>query len=68
VVAGAAWRRCRVHLRNLLALIPKRVQTVTAVWVLTVFAQPDQGSAQDQLDKGGPSSGLEAAVCLSTPP
>jgi putative transposase len=52
VLAGASWQRCRVHLmRNLLALVPKRAQTVTAAWVRTIFAQPDQASARDQLEK-----------------
>jgi transposase-like protein len=52
VLAGAAWQRCRVHfMRNLLALVPKRAQTVTAAWVRTIFAQPDPASARDQLDK-----------------
>ncbi|MDD5264417.1 MAG: IS256 family transposase [Candidatus Bipolaricaulis sp.] len=52
VLAGAAWQRCRVHfMRNLLALVPKRAQTVTAAWVRSIFAQPDASSARDQLDK-----------------
>jgi len=52
VLAGASWQRCRVHfMRNLLALVPKKAQTVTAAWVRTIFAQPDQASARDQLDK-----------------
>jgi len=52
VLAGATWQRCRVHfMRNLLALVPKKAQTVTAAWVRTIFAQPDQVSARDQLDR-----------------
>jgi putative transposase len=52
VLTGASWQRCRVHfMRNLLALVPKKAQTVTAAWVRTIFAQPDQASARDQLDK-----------------
>jgi len=38
-------------MRNLLALVPKRVQTATAAWVRTIFAQPDPASARDQLRK-----------------
>ena len=31
VLTGASWQRCRVHfMRNLLALVPKKAQTVTA--------------------------------------
>ena len=52
VLTGASWQRCRVHfMRNLLALVPRRAQTVTAAWVRTIFAQPDAASARDQLDK-----------------
>ncbi len=52
VLTGASWQRCRVHfMRNLLALVPRRVQTVTAAWVRAIFAQPDPASARDQLDK-----------------
>lgn len=52
VLTGASWQRCRVHfMRNLLALVPKKAQTVTAAWVRTIFAQPDQASAREQLDR-----------------
>ena len=52
VLSGASWQRCRVHfMRNLLALVPRKAQTVTAAWVRTIFAQPDQASARDQLDR-----------------
>jgi putative transposase len=50
VLTGAIWQRCSVHfMRNLLALVPKRVQTVAAAWVRTIH--PDPASARDQLRK-----------------
>jgi transposase-like protein len=50
VLDGASWQRCRVHfMRNLLALVPKRGQSMVAAWVRTIFAQPDQGAARRQL-------------------
>ncbi len=52
VFAGGSWQRCRVHfMRNLLALVPKRGQSVVAAWVRTIFAQPDAEAAHEQLEK-----------------
>ena len=45
---GASWQRCRVHfMRNALSLVPKATQQMVGATV-TVFAQPDLGSAHQQ--------------------
>jgi transposase-like protein len=50
VLAGATWQRCRVHfMRNLLARIPHADKSVVAALVRTVFAQPNQVAARQQL-------------------
>lgn len=50
VLAGAAWQRCRVHLmRNVLAHVPKRDKSIVAVALRTIFAQPNQEAARQQL-------------------
>lgn len=51
VLLGAAWQRCRVHLlRNVLAHVPRINAELVAALVRTIFVQPDQPSAQAQLD------------------
>ncbi|MFH1609207.1 MAG: IS256 family transposase [Candidatus Bipolaricaulota bacterium] len=51
VLAGASWQRCRVHfMRNLLSLVPRSAQQLVGAWVRTIFAQPDQEAARDQLE------------------
>jgi transposase-like protein len=48
-VLAASWQRCRVHfLRNILAHVPKRHQSMVAALVRTVFAQQDQAQARQQ--------------------
>ncbi len=67
---GASWQRCRVHfMRNLLGLVPRGAQQLLGAWVRTIFAQPDQEAAREQLELvaesleekypqgGGPSPG-----------
>ena len=50
VLAGAAWQRCRVHaMRNVLAHVPRGDKEVVAVAVRTIFAQPHQEAARQQL-------------------
>lgn len=50
VLTGAAWQRCRVHfMRNVLAHVPKRDKALVAAAIRTIFAQPDQEAARQQL-------------------
>jgi putative transposase len=50
VMAGAAWQRCRVHvMRNVLAHVPRGDKGVVAVAIRTIFAQPQQEAARQQL-------------------
>ena len=50
VLTGAAWQRCRVHfMRNVLAHVPRADKAIVAAAIRTVFAQPDQESARQQL-------------------
>lgn len=52
VLGGATWQRCRVHfMRNLLAYVPKGLQSMVSALVRTIFAQPDQKAARGQLGK-----------------
>lgn len=50
VLTGAAWQRCRVHfMRNVLAHVPRADKTIVAAAIRTVFAQPHQEAARQQL-------------------
>ena len=50
VLTGATWQRCRVHFtRNVLAHIPKRDKSMVAAALRTIFAQPNQEAARQQL-------------------
>ena len=50
VLGGTTWQRCRVHfMRNALAQVPKATQPLVAATIRTIFAQPDQQSAREQL-------------------
>ena len=47
---GAAWQRCRVHAtRNALDLVPRGSQAMVAAAIRTIFEQPDEASASEQL-------------------
>ncbi len=51
VLAEASWQRCWVHfMRNLLGLVPRGAQELVGAWVRTIFAQPDQEAAREQLE------------------
>ncbi|HLN64292.1 MAG TPA: IS256 family transposase [Symbiobacteriaceae bacterium] len=46
----ATWQRCRVHfMRNVLSQIPKAAQNIVSAAVKSIFVQPDQETARDQL-------------------
>jgi transposase-like protein len=50
VLTGASWQRCRVHfMRNVLTHIPKKDKSVVAAALRTIFAQPEQKAARQQL-------------------
>lgn len=50
VLSGASWQRCRVHfMQNLLAHVPRGDQAMVAAAWRTVFAQPNQDAAHQQL-------------------
>jgi putative transposase len=50
VFTGASWQRCRVHfMRNVLSHVPKRDKSIVAAAIRTVFAQPNQEAARQQL-------------------
>jgi putative transposase len=49
-LVGATWQRCRVHvMRNVLSQVPKSSQAMVSSIVRTIFAQPTQESAKEQL-------------------
>jgi putative transposase len=49
-LAMATWQRCRVHfMRNVLSQIPKAAQSVVGAAVRSIFVQPDQEAAREQL-------------------
>jgi transposase-like protein len=50
VLHGATWQRCRVHfMRNVLAHVPKGDKAMVAAALRTIFAQPNQEAAREQL-------------------
>ena len=50
VLTGAAWQRCRVHfMRNELSHVRKADNSMVAAAIRTIFAQPDQEVARQQL-------------------
>jgi transposase-like protein len=52
VLTGTAWQRCRVHfMRNVLAHVPKRDKSFVAAALRTIFAQPNQEAARQQLEE-----------------
>jgi putative transposase len=47
---GAAWQRCRVHFtRNAQDLVPRSTRGMVATIVRSVFEQPDEAAAREQL-------------------
>jgi putative transposase len=47
---GAAWQRCRVHFtRNAQDLVPRSARGMIATIIRSVFEQPDEASAREQL-------------------
>jgi putative transposase len=49
-LVGATWQRCRVHaMRNVLSQVPKSSQAMVSSIVRTIFAQPTQEAAKEQL-------------------
>jgi putative transposase len=56
---GAAWQRCRVHFtRNAQDLVPRSARSMVATVVRSIFEQPDEASAREQLRRV--ADGLEA--------
>ena len=50
VLTGAAWQRCRVHfMRNVLTHVRKADNSMVAAAIRTIFAQPNQEAARQQL-------------------
>ncbi len=50
VLAGASWQRCRVHLmRNVLGHVPRGDKSLVRVALRTIFSQPTQEAAREQL-------------------
>jgi putative transposase len=50
VLAGASWQRCRVHLmRNVLSHVPRGDKSLVRVALRTIFSQPTQEAAREQL-------------------
>jgi transposase-like protein len=49
---GAAWQRCRVHFtRNAQDLVPRSARSMVASAIRSVFEQPDEASARQQLGR-----------------
>jgi putative transposase len=56
---GASWQRCRVHFtRNAQDLVPRSARSMVATVVRSIFEQPDEASAREQLRRV--ADGLEA--------
>jgi transposase-like protein len=56
---GASWQRCRVHFtRNAQDLVPRSARGMVATVIRTIFEQPDEASAREQLRRA--VDGLEA--------
>jgi putative transposase len=52
VFVGSTWQRCRVHfMRNALAAVPKVAQQMVAATLRTIFAQPEQTTAHDAVER-----------------
>jgi putative transposase len=52
VFVGATWQRCRVHfMRNALATVPKVAQQMVAATLRTIFAQPEQATAHEAVER-----------------
>jgi putative transposase len=50
VLGEATWQRCRVHaMRNLMTAVPRGQQAMLMAMVRTIFAQPTQREAREQL-------------------
>lgn len=50
VLTGATWQRCKVHtIRNVLSQVPKKEQSMVASILRTIFTQPTQEAAREQL-------------------
>ena len=50
VLTGATWQRCKVHaIRNVLSQVPKKEQPMMASILRTIFTQPTQDAAREQL-------------------
>jgi transposase-like protein len=48
----SGWQRCRVHLtRNAQDLVPRSARSMIASAIRTVFEQPDERAAREQLDR-----------------
>jgi putative transposase len=56
---GASWQRCRVHFtRNAQDLVPRSARGMVATVIRTVFEQPDEAAAREQLRRA--VDGLQA--------
>ena len=57
VFVGSSWQRCRVHFMcNAMATVPKVAQQMVAATLRTVFAQADQASAHETVERIAASS------------
>src|SRR5260370_38769223 len=52
VFVGASWQGWRVHfMRNAMGTVPTVAQQAVAATIRTVFAQPDQASAHETIER-----------------
>lgn len=52
LLLGAAWQRCRVHCtRNAQDLVPRSARSMVASAIRSVFEQPDERSAREQMGR-----------------